>query len=56
MAILISPSFHNNLQEIINFSRNKKKNPQQNLKPVRQAQPTDSRIGHFAQLQKYVSE
>lgn len=33
-----------------------KKNPQQNLKPVRQAQPTDSRIGHFAQLQKYVSE
>ena len=24
MAILISPSFHNNLQEIINFSRNKK--------------------------------
>lgn len=45
MAILISPSFHNNLQEIINFSKNKqKKNPQQNLKPVRQAQPTDSRI------------
>lgn len=25
MAILISPSFHNNLQEIINFSKNKQK-------------------------------
>ena len=38
------------------FQKQTKKNPQQNLKPVRQAQPTDSRIGHFAQLQKYISE
>lgn len=28
MAILISPSFHNNLKEIMNFSKNKQqKNP-----------------------------
>ena len=27
MAILISPSFHNNLQEIINFPKNKQKKP-----------------------------